>query len=269
MNYRIKSILAGAVISCSGYLQVQAVPLWDVNFDSMTAGVAPTFVATATAGVTNTSPTAVGTTAGGTTLVQENFTAGTAILAGNAAVLTKLNNTTGITFLRFYGHADDSVFTGNEDYEFSFDMLVSSTGYDTSRRSLQFNLAHNATDASFASVRLHTSGRIEYLIGGTTNITAAGVWDFDTVQRIGFVVDSQADEFYIKVDEVKVGSFSLASFTDAQKGIRDVRIGRADQNSTGFVAGIDNIYGGAVIPEPATLGMFIIGAVGAMLLRRL
>jgi len=260
MNHGVRFVLAGAAISCSGWLQVQAVPLWDVNFDSMTVGVAPTFVATAAAGVTNTSPTAVGTTAGGTTLVQENFTAGTAILAGNAAVLTKLNNTTGITFLRFTGPEADSVFTGKEDYEFSFDMLVSSTGYDTGRRGLQFNLAHNLTDASFASVRLHTSGRIEYLIGGTTNITATGVWAFDTVQRIGFVVDTQADEFYIKVDEVKVGSFSLASFTDEQKGIRDVRIGRADSSSTGFVAGIDNIYGAGPRSAPKKLGLIIISS---------
>jgi len=239
-----------------------AAPLWDIDFDDMTAGSAPT-LSSSQAGVVNTSPTTLTNTgATNTILVTSNFSANGKTLAGNSLAFVKpVSGTQEITLT---GNAAD--YQASTNYQLSFDLLVDNRNLG---QPLNLRLTTDNTNVSVASLTFDMAGSIILSSNlSSTAMTLTGAWDPSAINSVVVQVDAATKTVFTLIDGALVGQMSL----DLAGAANPLGVGRVRfrSNSTNqlysYGLAVDNIVTSTTlspIPEPGSLALVALGAVAA------
>jgi len=248
-----------------------AAPLWDIDFDDMTAGSAPSLQSPALPGVVNTNPTTLtNTDATNTILVTSNFTANGQTLAGNSLVLVK--SVSGTQEVAMVGNAAD--YQANTNYQVSFDLLVDSRNLG---QPLNLRLTTNDTNTSVANLTFDMAGSIilsSPTLSSVGTMTLTGAWDPNAINSVIIQVDAASRTVFALVDGELVGQMFLDLAGEANPlGVGRVRF-RSNSTNQLYAHGlaVDNIITSTTlspIPEPMPLALAALGvAAGALLTKR-
>jgi len=250
MNFRVIAATCAVVLLSVAATPASATPLWDVDFETDTAGSAPA-VAAAAANMVNMVPTSITAPA----LVASGYTDGAitapASLSSNVLVLDG-----GRAF--FNGNNDDAITSGV--YDINFDMIRESTAgagnsFLTVRNTLGGTIATLLFQPQFGRVRITQTGT-----GGSGTINSGtNSVDYSNALNIRFSIDFGAATQSVFVDgsptAILSGAFDATS-----------TLARFDFNAGGGnIWAIDNI---SVIPEPASIALVGLGLIGMVGLGR-
>lgn len=229
---------------------VNAVPLFNANFDSMTAGSAPT-VAPAIAGGVTTTPSYVAAD-DGSVLVQNNWSSGGVTMPGKSLVLTT-NDIYCNTIAKFVGaDADRQV---GVNFQLDFDMMISGASSYAFELTM-YNSSSTTAATCVADISYYQPAERFYIASGGYDNNRRGFYSgYDNNMNAHFTVlyDAVNGIVDLKQDGVEVGSVAIAqdmSFRAVQA------IGYKAYYKPGQVA-IDNIV---TIPEPTTISLLALGA---------
>ena len=244
--YVIACCCATVVVAvCSA---VGAVPLWDVDFGSMTVGQPPD-VAAATPGVVNTQPTGLDVSGGNSILVQSSFTGGSATLSDQPVVFSHVD-TSGSPMLTFHGAIED--YELGKTFQLEFDLLISSSNLAVNAPVFDVVMRRNGTGTPVAVFTLTSSGW-GAMLTSSDNVNAPqsgtfnSAWAADQVMHVTLLYDPINGVFSAKIDESDVGSISLAQDFENQ-GVRQFYISASATSSTSAFA-VDSIVNSTTEPD--------------------
>jgi hypothetical protein len=236
---------------------LHAVPLWDVNFANDTVGQRPATNA-ATAGVVNTRPTATSVSTGASLLVQESFTAGSAVLSNKPVVFSTPG--ANVTMSLNGAPAD---YQAGAFYKLSFDFLIDGAASPSTGAMLQAQM-FNTNNVALAKFILLGNGdlRIDTLPvidGGVFNLVFSNRWQKDTVMSADLLFSPIDNLFTVNLAGASGGPTSASAaiggnFDDL--GVLNLQFGRAS-STVGWTGAVDNII---AVPEPRLGALLGLGA---------
>lgn len=228
-------------------ITLQAAPLFDVNFSADTVGSQPVTSA-APSGTTAVNPTSIWTGSGpGATdiLVAQDYTAGTATLAGNSAVFT--SDGSRALELTFAGNVND--FVQDQDYRLSFDMLISSSSMSGGWSLHLYDVSYNTQGYLYFA----SNGTLE-LVSGSNSVGISNAWQAEQV--LSFTVDMlySVGKMTLSINDATPWEVDLGTLP-SPAGVRSFAFSRPGANSFEFAV---TDIAGAAVPEPSTVLLLLL-----------
>jgi hypothetical protein len=246
-----------------------AAPLWDIDFDSMTAGSAPSLQNPALPGVVNTMPTSLNNSdSTNTVLVTSNFSANGKTLTGKSLAFVK--SVSGTQEVALIGNSAD--YSVNTDYQVSFNLLADSRNVG---QPFNLRLTTDNTNVSVASLSFDMAGSIilSSNLSSTAAMTLTGAWDVNAINSVVVQIDASTKTVFTLIDGRLVGQMSLdLAGTTNPLGVGRVRF-RSNSTNQLYAYGlaVDDIVTSTTlspIPEPGPLALVALGAIAAGAIRK-
>ncbi|MFH1614069.1 MAG: DUF6259 domain-containing protein [Planctomycetota bacterium] len=240
----------GLVIVLILNVSVYAIPQWNVDFNSMTAGQQPQ-IEPAVAGVVNTKPTAINVGGNNSILVQSNFNAGSGSLNNQPVVFSHLDTSVSPSpTLTFRSPVED--YEIGRVFLLDFDLLISSTNLKPNAPVFDVIMRRNGTGTTIANFTLFTTDW-KAMMTSSDNVNPqqigyfTNVWSPDKVMHVTLAYDPEDNEFKSIIDGNDVGSIPLAQDFENQ-GVIEFYIS-CSANSSYSVLAVDNIVSSTEEPD--------------------
>lgn len=236
----IAGLLVGQVLN--------AVPRWDIDFAREPFQVGqPPATKPAKAGVVNTQPT--GLVRPEQFVVQEQFSAGDAVMVGRPVVMTCNGDGKGVAMVLTGAAAD---YTSPSAFEFSFDFMLradpQSNGEPGAGNFLEIRLQNKSDreDSRFIGrIIFHSGGGIRFFNSFGADQTFKRAFSLNKTHRFRGVMNAEGTEFTIHVDDKPVGTVAWSYGNEGPgevAGLRTIAFRNGTTNAAAvWSAGINHI----------------------------